>query len=478
MTGVSDAARRVILIGIMLGIFLGILDQTIVATALPRVVRDLGGANLYTWVTTVYLLTSTVSIPFYGRLSDLFGRRPMFLGGIALFILGSVLSAVAQEMWQLIGARAVQGLGAGALVPVASAVIGDLYAPADRAKPQSLFGLMFALAVVIGPALGGYLTESVGWRSVFLVNVPLGAIAFGMLARTLPRNAGKTGPAELDWPGAIVLAASMIALLVGLANSAERAWTEPLVGGLIAAGILGTLAFLVVESRSRHPLIPLALFADRTFAGSMVASFFLAFGFYAAIVFLPLWFQTAIGTSPADSGFEVLPFLAGVVISAIAAGRIVARTGRYRSLLIISVIVAAIGAILVSRLTPETPPWALRTWMLIAGLGFGPTFSVFTVVVQNAVPRAALGAASGALGFFRQMGGAVGLAVLGTFIAGPLRGPDPAATLSFGIGSAFVVAGSLAVIALVATAAIADRPMRQASAASPSEPSSPTPSVA
>ena len=430
---VTQRARNRILAAIMLGIFLSILDQTIVATALPRIVGDLRGGDVYTWVTTVYLLTSTISIPFYGKLSDLYGRRPMLLAGIAIFVAGSALSAISQEMWQLVFFRAIQGLGAGALVPIAMAVIGDLYAPADRAKPQSLFGVVFALAVVIGPALGGFLTESLSWHWVFLVNVPLGAVAFAIIWRTLPAIRGKQGPIRFDWAGAGVLIAAMASLLVGLANKAHGQWTDPAVGGLVALGAIGAIVFAIVERRSASPILPPRLFADRTFSGSMVASFFIAFGFYGAVVFLPLWFQVVSGVSPAQSGFQILPLLLGVVISAIAAGRIVARTGRYKAVLLVSMVLSTVGLVLLSQLSAATPSSTLSVWMLIAGLGFGPGFSVFTVVVQNAVPVESLGAASASLGFFRQIGGSVGLAVLGTALSSTFRDALPIQLTSHGV---------------------------------------------
>ncbi len=527
---VTPRARTRILASIMLGIFLSILDQTIVATALPRIVGDLKGGDVYTWVTTVYLLTSTISIPFYGKLSDLYGRRPILLAGIAIFVLGSALSAFSQEMWQLVLFRGIQGLGAGALVPIAMAVIGDLYSAADRAKPQSLFGVVFALAVVIGPALGGFLTESVGWHWVFLVNVPFGALAFAVIWRTLPSFRAGHGAIGFDWAGAAVLTAAMAALLVGLANKAHGQWIDPAVGGLVAVGAIGAIVFAIVERRSPSPILSPRLFADPTFSGSMVASFFIAFGFYGAVVFLPLWFQIVAGVSPAQSGLQILPLLLGVVISAIAAGRIVARTGRYKAVLLVSMIVSTVGLVLLSQLSSDTPNSTLTVWMLVAGVGFGPGFSVFTVVVQNAVPVESLGAASASLGFFRQIGGSVGLAVLGTAVSSTFRDAMPAQlashavpaeiashlsrgnvdlsavtgagnvgqailqatpdaaraqvelvlgsivsaigqALSIGVGAAFVIGAIAAGIALLGTLSVADIPLRSLSRMSAETPS-------
>ena len=413
-TQVDHRARLEILVAILLGLFLAALDQTIVQTALPRIVSDLRGVELLTWVVTVYLLTSTITGPFYGKLSDLYGRKPLLIIGITLFLLGSVLSGLSREMWQLIAARGIQGLGAGSLFPIALAVIGDLFTPQERGRYQGLFGAVFGVSAILGPWLGGVLTDTLGWHWIFFVNVPIGLVSLFVIFRLMPNVRRPDASRNLDYLGAAIFTVAISLLLIGLTNKQTADWATPQVGGLIAAALALGVLFLVAESRAKEPIVPLELFRNRTYAASMVAVFLGAIGFFGAFIFLPQWFQFVHGTSATESGWATLPFLAGLITSSIVAGVLISRTGRYKWLMVGSFALTAAGLLLMTNLRADTPFPVLWTWMFLAGAGVGPTLSGFTIIVQNAVPMEKLGVATSNLTFFRQIGGSVGLAVVGT----------------------------------------------------------------
>ena len=425
--------RMRILGAVMIGVFLAALDQTVVGTALPRIITDLGGNDLYTWAFTAYLLTSTISGPLYGKLSDLFGRRPIFLFGIGVFMVGSLLAGLSSEMWQLVAARGVQGLGAGALFPIALAVIGDLFAPSERGRYQGLFGAVFGLSVLVGPAIGGLITDTIGWPFVFFLNLPVGAFVFAVVWRNLPAyHLGGDRP-RIDYLGAALFTAALVPILVGLTNKRSAEWADPTVGGLVGIGALILLLFVWVESRAREPIVPLELFRIRSFTVSVVAVFLAAFGFFATVVFLPRWFQVVAGASATESGYQILPLLGGLIISAVASGQIVSRTGRYRLLIFAALVVMAAGLFMLSNLRADTPIPVVWAWMFVTGLGVGPTFAVFTLVVQNNVPVVRLGTATSNLTFFQQVGGTVGLALVGTIFASSLAEELPRQLASSGV---------------------------------------------
>jgi EmrB/QacA subfamily drug resistance transporter len=406
-----------VLYAVMIGVFLAALDQTVVGTALPRIITDLGGNDLYTWAFTAYLLTSTISGPLYGKLSDLFGRRPIFLFGIGIFMVGSLLAGLSQEMWQLIGARGVQGLGAGALFPIALAVIGDLFAPSERGRYQGLFGAVFGLSVLIGPAIGGVITDTIGWPFVFFLNLPIGAVVFTMVWRNLPLYHLATNRPRIDYLGAALFTGALVPILIGLTNKQAADWTDPVVGGLIGLGALLLVAFVVVESRAVEPIVPLHLFRNRSFTVSVAAVFLAAIGFFATVIFLPRWFQVVAGSSATVSGYQMLPLLGGLIFSAIASGQIVSRTGRYRLLVFGALTLMAIGLFMLTHLETGTPIPVLWAWMFVTGVGVGPMFAVFPLIVQNNVPVEELGTATSNLTFFQSVGGTVGLALTGTIFA-------------------------------------------------------------
>ena len=423
--GLSQRQKFEILGAVLLGLFLVALDQTIVGTALPRIVTDLGGNDLYTWVVTIYLLTSTITVPFYGKLSDLYGRRPMLMIGISLFLLGSVLSGLSQDMSQLILFRGIQGLGAGALFPIALAVIGDLFTPAERGRYQGLFGAVFGISFLIGPGLGGFLTDNVSWHWIFFVNIPIGIVSLAVIWRLLPTIKRSGASRHLDYLGALVFTIGIGFLLVGLTNKSgfhpvgtqlvPNDWTEATVGGFIALGLLLSALFVFVESRAKEPIVPLDLWRNRTYVSSILSTFLVSFGFFGAIIFLPRWFQVVRGESATSSGYLIFPMLIGLIGSSIVAGWLVSRTGRYKAIVLAGLIAMTTGITLMTQLRADTAYPALFAWMFVAGLGIGPTLSVFTIIVQNAVPFAKLGVATSNLTFFRQIGGSVGLAIAGTW---------------------------------------------------------------
>ena len=406
---VSRRTRFEILGAVLLGLFLAALDQTIIGPVLPRISSDLEGVDLYTWVVTAYLLTSTVTVPLYGKLSDLFGRRPMLLIGIGLFLVGSALSGLSQSMEQLVAFRAIQGLGAGALFPISLAVIGDLFTPRERGKYQGLFGAVFGIAFLIGPFLGGTLTDSFSWHWIFYVNLPIGIVAMFVIWRLLPTVRKADATRNIDYAGIATFAAGITPILIGLTNGQNGDWGSPSVWGLVGIGAAFLAIFVWVESRAAEPMIPLHLFRIRTFSISMVAVFMAMFGFFGAVVFLPLWYQVVQGASATESGYKLLPFLAGLILSSIISGQIVSRTGHYKWVVVGALALGGVGIALLTNLRADTPEVILWAWMFVAGVGIGPTMAVFTVVIQNAVPFGELGTATSVMTLFRQIGGMVGL---------------------------------------------------------------------
>jgi EmrB/QacA subfamily drug resistance transporter len=409
--GLSQRSKLEILGAVMLGMFLAALDQTIVGPIMPKIVSDLRGVDYYTWVATIYLLTSTVTVPIYGKLSDLYGRKPILMGGIGLFLLGSALSGASQEMWQLILFRGIQGLGAGSLFPIALAVIGDLFTPAERGKYQGLFGLVFGVSFLLGPGLGGLITDNVGWHWIFYVNIPVGLIALAVIWRLLPNIRHTERAGRIDWLGVTTLVLALVPILIGFTIAQNNSFSDPYFWVWTGAGLAFLVAFIFVERRAKDPVIPLHLFRNRTFSASMVSIFFATFGFGALIIFLPFYFLIVEGVSYTESGYRFLPFMLGLITSSIISGQLVSRTGRYKPLILGGLLVLIVGQLLMTNLRVGTPDIVLTAWMFISGLGVGPTFAVFTIVVQNAVPFHELGAATSDLTLFRQFGTTVGIAV-------------------------------------------------------------------
>ena len=427
-----------ILGAILLALFLFALDQTVVGTALPIISTELDGAALYTWAFTIYLLTSTITGPIYGKLSDLYGRRPIFIWAVSLFLASSVFAGLSQEFWQFILARGLQGLAGGAVFPIALAVIADLYEPEERAKYGALFGAVFGVSSVLGPLLGGFLTENFGWPLIFFVNVPIGLISLFVCWRLLPPVKNPEGGRNIDYVGATLFAAAIGPILVGLSNKRELDWTDFWVGGLIAIGAVITLVFLWWESRAKDPLVRLELFRIRTVSISVASMFLAAFGFFGAIVFLPQWLQVVKQMGATESGLNLLPLVIALIVGATMSGQIAARTGRYKVVILGAMVVLAVGLYLMTNLRADTDVAVVWLWMVVTGLGVGPSFAVFTALVQNSVKPAMVGVATASLTFFQQIGGTIGLTIAGTLLADSLTKELPGRLLANGVPQQFV----------------------------------------
>ena len=429
----SPRAKLEILGAMLLAMFLFALDQTVVGTALPRIITDLNGNALYTWSITIYLLTSTISGPIYGKLSDLYGRRPIVIFAVGLFLASSALAGLSQSMEQFILFRGLQGLGGGAIFPIALAVVADLYTPQERGKYLGFFGAVFGLSSLVGPGLGGLITDTVGWHWIFFINIPIGLVSLFILWRLLPAIKRPEAGQNIDYLGAAVFTGAVAPFLVGLSNKQGAQWTDPMVGGLMAVGLVLGLVFIWIESRAADPIVPLGLFRLRTFTISVAAMFFAGFGFLTGIVFLPRWFQAVAGDSATASGYSILPLLAGLIFSAIAAGQIVARVGRYKWLMFGSLLLLALALFLMTNLRTTTDRPVMWLWMALAGLGIGPSFAVFTLIVQNAVSPDRIGVATSSLTFFQQIGGTVGLTIAGTLFGDRIKTEIPAQLLAHGV---------------------------------------------
>jgi len=429
----SPRAKLQILGAMLLAMFLFALDQTVVGTALPVIVTDLNGNSLYTWSVTIYLLTSTISGPIYGKLSDLYGRRPIVIFAVSLFLIGSALCGLSQTMEQFILFRGLQGLGAGAIFPISLAVVADLYTPSERGKYLGFFGAVFGLSSLIGPGLGGFITDTVGWHWIFYINIPLGLVSLFILWRLLPAIRHPDAGRNIDYLGAAVFTAAVGPFLIGLSNKQAGDWSDPAVGGLILLGLAFGVLFLFIESRAVDPIVPLGLFRLRTFSISVAAMFMAGIGFLTAVIFLPRWFQTVAGASATESGYNILPLLAGLIVSAVASGQIVSRTGRYKWLMFGSLTLLAVSLFLLTNLRVDTDRATLWFWMALAGLGIGPSFAVFTLIVQNAVSPDRIGVATSSLTFFQQIGGTVGLTIAGTLFANRLTTEIPTQLVAAGV---------------------------------------------
>ncbi len=422
-----------ILLAILLAMFLFALDQTVVGVALPVIITDLQGEELYTWSVTIYLLTATISGPIYGKLSDLYGRRPIFIWAVGLFLVSSVLAGLSQEMWQFVLFRGLQGLGGGAVFPIALAVIADLYEPKERGKYAALFGAVFGLSSLLGPAIGGILTDSFGWPWIFWVNVPLALVSLVVCWRLLPPIRHPEAGRNIDYLGAALFSGAIAPILIGLTNKQTMAWTDPWVGGAILVGLVILVAFLWWETRAADPIIHLSLFRNRSFSLSVGAMALASFGFFGLVIFLPRWYQVVRGTSATESGYNLLPLIVALIVSATGSGQLIARTGRYKLLILASMVFLGVGLSLFTNLRADTDFTTVWLWQVIAGLGVGPTFAVFTLVVQNSVIPRFVGIATASLTFFQQIGGTIGLTIAGTILADSLATAMPERLVANGI---------------------------------------------
>ena len=404
--------------GVLLGLFLAALDQTVVATATPRIVTDLGGFDRITWVATAYVVASTTSVPIVGRLTDLYGRKPFYAAGIVVFIFGSVLAGFSQSMDQLIVFRAIQGLGGGVLLAISFVIVGDLFPPAERGKIQGALAAVFGISSVIGPSMGGAITDYLSWHWIFFVNIPLGLPVLYLFMRYFPSSPPAPGSHKLDVVGMVGLVLSIAPLMIGLSLGAQRGWADATAIGLLALAGVSLVGFVVAESRAQDPIMPFDIYRNRVVSLSLVVAFGSGFGMFGVIIFVPLFFQGVLGASATASGTFLTPMMLGVAGGAAVAGQTLSRFGgRYRVQGVLGLGVMVLGMVAVSLMTPDTSFAVAVASIVFMGVGLGVTFPTFTIAVQNAVPFGLLGAATSALQFYRSVGGALGLAVMGAYMS-------------------------------------------------------------
>ncbi|MCY4653014.1 MAG: MDR family MFS transporter [Dehalococcoidia bacterium] len=413
--------RQVVLtmVGLLLAMFLAALDQTIVSTAMPRIIADLGGFDRYTWVTTAYLVASTVAVPIVGRLTDIYGRKIFFIGGISVFIVGSVLAGMSDSMTQLIAFRAIQGLGGGVIMANSFVAIADLFPPEERGKFQGFLGVVFGMASVIGPTLGGFITDNFSWSWIFLINVPVGLPVLLLIAWLFPKITPEVENRKLDYPGMVTLILSVTPVLLALSwGGVQYAWGSPQVVGFLVFGLAMGVAFVVIESKTDSPIMPLEIYRNQMVAVALLATFLTGFGMFGAIIFVPLFFQGVLGASATSSGSFLTPMMLGIVFGATLSGQLLSRTGgHYRLQAVIGTALMVAGAFLISTMNPDTSFVRAVGYIVVLGLGLGATFPTFTLAVQNSVPFRLMGVSTSALQFYRSIGGMLGLAVLGAVMA-------------------------------------------------------------
>ncbi|MFD4722948.1 DHA2 family efflux MFS transporter permease subunit [Streptomyces sp. NPDC058423] len=416
--------RRTVLVAIgalLLGLLLAALDQTIVATALPTIVSDLGGLEHLSWVVTAYILASTAATPLWGKLGDQYGRKKLFQTAIVIFLIGSALCGIAQNMPQLIAYRAVQGLGGGGLIVLSMAIVGDIVSPRERGRYQGLFGAVFGATSVLGPLLGGLFTQHLSWRWVFYINLPIGVVALFVIAAVLRIPVRRTHH-TIDYLGTVLIAAVATCLvLVASLGGTTWAWNSPQIIVLAVLGVLFLLAFVRTERRAAEPVLPLKLFRNRTFTLVSAISFIVGFAMFGALTFLPTFLQIVQGITPTMSGVHMLPMVIGLLITSTVSGQIVSRTGRWKVFPIAGTAVTAVGLLLLHQLEPDTPTWAVSGYFFVFGSGLGLVMQVLVLAVQNAVGYEDLGVATSGATFFRSIGASFGVALFGTVFTSRLR---------------------------------------------------------
>src|SRR3954451_5311805 len=412
---------RLIFVALLLVLLLAALDQTIVSTALPTIVGDLGGIAHLSWVGTAYLLASTITGPLSGKLGDLYGRKKVLQSAIVIFLIGSMLCGLSQSMTELIAFRALQGLGAGGLMVVTFAVVGDVIPPRERGKYQGYFGGVFGFSTVVGPLLGGFFVDNLSWRWIFYVNLPVGAVALAVIAFAFHARADKRRHA-MDYLGAALLAGTLasIVLFTSLGGT-TWAWSSPRIILLIALSIVLLPLFILVEARAAEPILPLSLFRNHTFSVTSAIGFIVGFALFGAITYLPLYLQVTKGSSPTVSGLQLVPLMAGVLITSILSGQLITKLGRYRVFPIVGTALVAISMFLLSRLEAGTSTWFAALYALVLGLGLGMVMQVLVLAVQNSVDRSVMGVATSGSTLFRQIGGSIGVALFGTIFANRVR---------------------------------------------------------
>ncbi len=496
----SPTNRRVF-IGLLLGMLVSSISQTIVGPAMPRIVAELGGMDHYSWLATSAMLVSAITVPIVGKLSDMYGRRRFYLGGLIVFMLGSALSGAAPSFGFLIFARSIQGLGMGCLIPLSQTIIGDIIPPRHRGKFQGYMGAVFGVTSVVGPIAGGAITDHIGWRWLFYITLPLGIIALIVIARFLHVDETRR-KAKVDVAGMATMTVALMCLLLATSlGGTTYPWASAQIIGLFAVGVLMLGVFLFIETRAAEPVLPLRLFTKSVVALCCLAAFGVNMLMFGATIYIPVFAQGVLGVSATSSGAILVPMSAAMILTSIAIGLLISKTGTYKAITLLGVLVMAGGIVALTLLDETSAPLHLTGAMIIFGLGLGACMQVYTLLVQNAVRRTDLGVATAATQFFRNVGATVGIAVFGTIMTSrmavtiPAHLPpgaeqhmgasagegvgnvlDPAALanippaiagavragLSEAITTVFIAALPVALIVLIATALIANNPLRDA----------------